>query len=109
MTRTGGVRDNKTVEQRGDLLLFTSVPLEEPLDVVGEVIAELSATRDNPNADLFVRLCDVDQRGRLRPLGIDTLTLRGDGPLRPTAPSLPAIAAAVKAALDPDHRLPPLD
>ena len=39
-------------------------------------------------------------------LGLPALTLRGDAPLRPGAPPLPAIAAAVKAALDPDHRFP---
>ena len=61
---TGGSRDNRAVERRLDMLVFSSDPLEEPVEVVGEVAAELSVTRDNPYADLFVRLCDVDPRGR---------------------------------------------
>jgi uncharacterized protein len=61
-----GVRDNRPVEQRPDVLLFTSEPLDEPVEVIGDVTAELHVTRDNPNADLFVRLCDVDPRGRSR-------------------------------------------
>ena len=31
--------------------------------MIGDVTAELHVTRDNPNADLFVRLCDVDPPG----------------------------------------------
>jgi len=58
-----GVRDNRVVEQRPDVLLFTSEPLAEPVEIVGDVAAELHVTRDNPNADLFVRLCDVDPPG----------------------------------------------
>ena len=61
-----GVRDNREVEQRPDVLVFTSAPLDEPVEVVGDVTAELHLTRDNPNADVFVRLCDVDAKSRSR-------------------------------------------
>jgi putative CocE/NonD family hydrolase len=63
---TAGVRDNRAVEQRPDVLVFSSEPLGQPVEVIGEVAAELHVTRDNPHADLFVRLCDVDPRGRSR-------------------------------------------
>ena len=66
MALNAGVRDNRAVEQRPDVLVFTSEPLGEPIEVIGDVTAELHVTRDNPNADLFVRLCDVDPRGRSR-------------------------------------------
>ncbi len=66
MALNAGVRDNRAVEQRPDVLVFTSEPLGEPVEVIGDVTAELHVTRDNPNADLFVRLCDVDPRGRSR-------------------------------------------
>jgi uncharacterized protein len=59
-----GSRDNGDVERRLDVLVFSSDPLDEPVEVIGEVTAEVSATRDNPYADLFMRLCDVDPRGR---------------------------------------------
>ena len=61
-----GVRDNRPVEQRPDVLVFSSEPLDEPVEVIGDVTAELHVTRDNPNADLFVRLCDVDLPGDAR-------------------------------------------
>lgn len=61
-----GRRDNRALEQRPDVLVFTSEPLTEPVEVIGGVTAELSVTRDNPYADLFVRLCDVDPRERSR-------------------------------------------
>ena len=61
-----GVRDNRSVEQRPDVLVFSSEPLDEPVEIIGDVTAELHVTRGNPNADLFVRLCDVDLRGRSR-------------------------------------------
>ncbi|MGH3204529.1 MAG: CocE/NonD family hydrolase, partial [Streptosporangiaceae bacterium] len=51
---SAGVRDNRAVEQRPDVLVFSSEPLAEPVETVGDVTAELHVTRDNPNADLFV-------------------------------------------------------
>jgi uncharacterized protein len=64
MAMRAGSQDNRAVERRLDVLVFSSEPLDEPVEVIGEVAAELSVTRDNPYADLFVRLCDVDPRGR---------------------------------------------
>ena len=66
LSLSAGVRDNRAVEQRPDVLVFSSEPLAEPVEVVGPVTAELHVTRDNPNADLFVRLCDVDPPGDAR-------------------------------------------
>ena len=86
MTLNAGVRDNRDVEQRSDVLVFTSEPLAGPLEILGEVAAELTVARDNPHADLFVRLCDVDARGRSRNVcdGIVRLTTKdpGDGMAR---------------------------
>jgi len=66
MARRAGVRDNRAVERRPDVLVFTSQPLAQPVEIIGAVTAELTVTRNNPFADLFVRLCDVDPRGRSR-------------------------------------------
>jgi len=85
MTRTAGVRDNRPVEARGDVLLFTSAPLERPVEIAGEVTAEVALTRDNPHADLFVRLCDVDGRGRSRNVCDGIVRLAGSDPLTGTA------------------------
>ena len=81
---TGGRRDNRAVERRLDVLVFSSDPLDEPVEVVGEVAAELSVARDNPYADLFVRLCDVDPRGRSWNLCDGIVRLTGDDPLAGT-------------------------
>jgi uncharacterized protein len=48
------------------------------------VTAELHVTRDNPNADLFVRLCDVDPRGRSRNVCDGIVRLTSADPLAGT-------------------------
>ena len=66
LSMSAGVRDNRPLEQRSDVLVFSTQPLDNPVEVIGEVTAEITVTRDNPHADLFVRLCDVDTLGRSR-------------------------------------------
>ncbi|HEX6454535.1 MAG TPA: CocE/NonD family hydrolase, partial [Trebonia sp.] len=66
LPRSAGVRDNQVVEKRPDVLVFTSAPLDAPLVVAGEAAAEISVSRDNPHADVFARLCDVDPDGTSR-------------------------------------------
>ena len=60
----GGYRDNRKLEERDDVLTFTSPPLIEPLEVIGNPVVELVHRTDNPYADLFVRLCEVRKNGR---------------------------------------------
>jgi putative CocE/NonD family hydrolase len=62
----GGYRDNTKLEARDDVLTFTGPVLHEPLEVVGVPAVELAHQTDNPHADLFVRLCEVDAKGRSR-------------------------------------------
>jgi hypothetical protein len=88
-----GARDNRAVEQRPDVLVFSSEPLDEPVEILGDVTAELHVTRDNPNADLFVRLCDVDRRGRSRNVCDGIVRLTEADPLAGTV-RVPLIAAA---------------
>jgi putative CocE/NonD family hydrolase len=57
-------RDNKTVEERPDVLVFTGEPLTRDLDLIGEVSATMYVRTDLGHADVFVRLCDVDSNGR---------------------------------------------
>src|SRR5579859_819820 len=84
LSLTAGVRDNRSVEQRRDVLTFSSEPLRVPVEVTGEVAAELQVSRDNPHADLFVRLCDVDPRGRSRNVCDGIIRLTGADPLTGT-------------------------
>jgi putative CocE/NonD family hydrolase len=60
----GGYRDNRKLEKRADVLTFTSPPLVEPLEVIGNPIFEVVHQTDNPYADLFVRVCEVRRNGR---------------------------------------------
>ncbi|GIF67912.1 peptidase S15 [Asanoa ishikariensis] len=56
--------DNRLVESRADVLVFTGEPIEAPLDLVGEVAATIYTHGEPEFFDVFVRLCDVDPRGR---------------------------------------------
>lgn len=58
-----GVKDNRALEARRDVLIFTTDPLPTAVDVTGHPVLDLTLTVDNPRADVFVRLCDVDPRG----------------------------------------------
>lgn len=84
-------RDNRDVENRPDVLLYTGEPLTADLDVVGEPTATVYVRPDRPNADIYVRLCDVDRQGVSRNVteGIVRLRATPDGPvevpLYPTA------------------------
>jgi putative CocE/NonD family hydrolase len=64
LSGTSGVRDNRRLEARPDVLTFTTAPLAADLDVAGSPVVELALSVDNPYADVFLRLCDVDGRGR---------------------------------------------
>jgi putative CocE/NonD family hydrolase len=68
----GGVRgvrgpgrvDNTALEARADVLTYTTSVLDQDIEIIGEVSAEIWFRSSLPHADVFVRLCDVDPRGR---------------------------------------------
>ncbi|MEE3917832.1 CocE/NonD family hydrolase C-terminal non-catalytic domain-containing protein [Micromonospora sp. BRA006-A] len=47
-----------------DVLTYTSEPLRDPVEVAGPVAAEIHLRSELSYLDVFVRLCDVDRRGR---------------------------------------------
>jgi len=59
-----GRRDNRSLEARPDVLVYTSAPLRRALEVIGPVRAELHVTASAEHADFFARLCDVEPGGR---------------------------------------------
>jgi putative CocE/NonD family hydrolase len=59
----GKQADNAAVEARADVLTFTSAPIAADLDVVGPVSARMYVRASLTHADVFVRLCDVDEKG----------------------------------------------
>ena len=59
-----GSVDNTALEARPDVLTYTTPVLDKDVEVVGEVGAEIFFRSSLPYADVFVRLCDVDEQGR---------------------------------------------
>ncbi|WP_309108257.1 CocE/NonD family hydrolase [Arthrobacter sp.] len=60
----GGRVDNTALEARQDVLTYTTAPLDEDVEIIGEVSAEIWFRSSLANADVFVRLCDVGPDGR---------------------------------------------
>jgi len=55
--------DNAAIEARPDVLTFTTDPLAADQDLVGPVRARIFVRTGRRYADVFVRVCDVDDRG----------------------------------------------
>jgi len=55
--------DNGSIESRSDVLTYTSTPFVADQDLVGPVSARIFARTETEYADVFVRLCDVDEKG----------------------------------------------
>ncbi len=66
LSREGGYRNDTPLAQRADVVTFTGVPLQADLYVVGSPLLQLSHSCDNRYNDLFVRISEVDGRGRSR-------------------------------------------
>lgn len=62
----GGYRDDSRLATRPDVLAFTGPTLTRDLYVYGIPVVELEHSSDNPNVDLFVRVSEVDSKGRSR-------------------------------------------
>jgi hypothetical protein len=56
--------DDTALSERPDVLSFTGPVLEAPIEVMGPPVVELAHQCDNRHADLFVRVLEVDRRGR---------------------------------------------
>ncbi|MCW5978363.1 MAG: CocE/NonD family hydrolase [Bryobacteraceae bacterium] len=56
---SSGPVDQRTVEARNDVLVYTSDYLREPLAIAGPVRMKLHAATDGPDTDWFVKLVDV--------------------------------------------------
>jgi uncharacterized protein len=66
LARSGGPRDNRELERRGDVLVYTSPALVRDVEIVGNVSAQLHVRSSLQHSDFFVRLCDVDASGTSR-------------------------------------------
>ena len=77
-----GYQDDTALAARTDVLTFTGPPLTEPLEVIGVPSVDIAHHSDNPHADLFVRVSEVDRKGRSR--NVSDGFIRLDPPHRTT-------------------------
>ncbi|MGK5594798.1 MAG: CocE/NonD family hydrolase [Parachlamydiaceae bacterium] len=61
---TSGPVDQSPIEAREDIVLFTSEPLKEDLEVTGSITAKIYFSTDQQDHDVVVRLCDVYPDGK---------------------------------------------
>jgi uncharacterized protein len=66
LSAVGGYRKDNELAERSDVLTFTADTLSQDIYVVGSPILELSHSCDNLHNDLFVRVSEVDTKGRSR-------------------------------------------
>ncbi|MDQ1697852.1 MAG: uncharacterized protein QOJ03_3205, partial [Frankiaceae bacterium] len=60
-----GAKDNRPLAARSDVVSFTGDALPDPMEICGNPELELRLAVTNPHSDVFVRLCDVDPKGRV--------------------------------------------
>ncbi len=66
---TDGGSDRTPLQRRDDVLVYTSDPLTEPLDVIGTVMVNVEAATDGRDTDFTAILTDVGPDGRALKLG----------------------------------------
>lgn len=63
----GGYADDSVLAARADVLSF-DLPVDEDIEVIGTPQVSLVHSSDNPHVDLFVRLSEVNTKGKSRNL-----------------------------------------
>ena len=96
LSPVGGYRTDNRLAARADVLTFTGPALSDDLEVVGTPAVELAHQSDNPHADVFVRLSEVDHRGRSRNVSDGFIRL-GPNPGSPLRMTLDAVAHRFRA------------
>jgi uncharacterized protein len=77
-----GPMDQRGIEQRSDVLVYTSSPLKHNLEVTGPVRVVLYASTSAPDTDFTAKLVDVFPSGEARNLTDGILRLRYRGGLQ---------------------------
>jgi uncharacterized protein len=93
MRPNAGPLDQRRLEERADVLAYTSAPLDRPLEVTGPVQVVLHAATTAADTDFVAKLCDVwpDGTSRILAEGVLRCSFR-DGferprPVQPGAPT----------------------
>ena len=59
-----GPKDNRSLEARADVLVYTSEVLQQDMEVIGPVRADLFVRSNLEHTDFFARLCVVEASGK---------------------------------------------
>ncbi|KAH8660558.1 X-Pro dipeptidyl-peptidase-domain-containing protein [Xylariales sp. PMI_506] len=62
-TARGGRVDDSVYATRSDVIVYTSAPLQEDIEIMGKPIVQLAHSTNIPYADLWIRLSEVDADG----------------------------------------------
>jgi putative CocE/NonD family hydrolase len=60
---TGGSFDQRKMEERPDILVYSTEPLKEGIELTGTVDVTLYVSSDAKDTDFTVKLIDVDEQG----------------------------------------------
>lgn len=96
-----GVFDQRPVEARRDVLVYTSKTLTSPLDVVGNVAAELHAATSAEDTDFVARLVDVSPDGYAANIAEGVLRVRYRDSFESPAPAEPGCPYLLRIDLGP--------
>jgi putative CocE/NonD family hydrolase len=61
---TGGRVNDTALAKRSDVLVFDTAPLEEDTEICGKPAIQLAHSTSSPYVDVFVRVSEVDAKGR---------------------------------------------
>lgn len=64
LTGSKGPKDQRPVEERPDVLLFTSPTLDRYVEITGPIKVKLWASSTTPDTDFTAKLCDIYPDGR---------------------------------------------
>lgn len=73
-----GMKDQRKLERRSDVLIFTSKKLKERVYVAGNVFVKAVVSSSNPYTDFFFKLCDVNENGKSINICENIIRLRYD-------------------------------
>ena len=59
-----GAKDNRKLEARADVLVYTSAVLDHDVEVIGPITADLYVRSSLQHTDFFARLCVVEPSGK---------------------------------------------
>jgi putative CocE/NonD family hydrolase len=73
---SAGPADQRPIERREDILVYTSGFLEDPITIAGPVKIKLDASTDGPDTDWMIKLIDVYPNGLSMPVSEGILRAR---------------------------------